>query len=306
MSRELPTDDLAEAMEIYFRYKQVSPKHEKNVRSRMGRFLRWAGGSVSLAELTADTINEYLVHLQKQDLQPATLKGYRASVVTVLRFIKWKPEEWPYIRAVRVPRKKSDGWQKSEIERLLGVAAQLGGYYLNGVRKSDFWIASILAGFSTGLRWGDMAQLPVRDIQPDGRCRVVQHKTGHVVDVKFSPDALAYIRRHGKSVVIPSPHSQKWFCEEFQRLVACAEVRTGSFKWLRRSAGSYAEAEKHGAGRLLLGHTNDVTFDKHYRVDEIVSPKPIELPTLRLNENPVMAAVRAFGRKLNPWRGTAG
>ena len=51
---------------------------------------------------------------------------------------------------------------------------------------------------------------------------------------------------------------------QFKRLTVLSGVNRGSFKWLRRSAGSYIEVEHPGAGSKALGHQTAQIFDKHY------------------------------------------
>ena len=130
-------------------------------------------------------------------------------------------------------------------------------------------------GRSTGLR-----RIESRRIDKSGKITFRQHKTGNVVTVRFSVKALKWIQRHQQHLVIPNPHTQKWFCEHFARLVARAGIREGTFKWLRRTAGSYADQARHGNGPKLLGHASRRVFDQSYNVREITEREPVEPPKL--------------------------
>lgn len=79
---------------------------------------------------------------------------------------------------------------------------------------------------------------------------------------------------------LPWPHDYHVFGRHFGMLVKRAGVRPGTFKWLRRSAGSYAESMQPGAGTRLLGHRDANVFNGFYRDDQIVQQQPIEPPDL--------------------------
>jgi hypothetical protein len=59
-----------------------------------------------------------------------------------------------------------------------------------------------------------------------------------------------------------------------------AGVRRGQFRWLRRSAGSYADVEKFGNGSLVLGHRDRRMFNSHYECTDITRREPVSPPTL--------------------------
>lgn len=302
MKRELPTDDFSAAVDIYIRSNEMSEKHEHNFRSKCSHFVEWAGGAVSLSELDADRINEYLLHLSSGVRSPSTIRNYRTTILSLLRFLQWKPIEREYVRKVKVAKTRIDGWKRHEVEQLVAVAQVLEGYHKDGVPRSVFWTCAIVCGYSTGLRWGDLVTLPVDSIGERGVCEVIQSKTGKPVRVKFARVALDLLRAHGKPVVLPWPYTQKAFCACFARIVERAEVSRGSFKWLRRTAGSYADLEQRGAGRRLLRHSSDAIFDNHYAVAHIVAANPVSPPPLNLDfeeeEGGLLSKLRASVRRL--------
>ena len=100
---------------------------------------------------------------------------------------------------------------------------------------------------------------------------VIQNKTGKPVRVRFSGDALKWIKKHGQPEAMPWPHTFTWFERCFDKLRDEAGVRRGTWKWLRRSAGSYAD--ENGNGHKLLGNTRTV-FESHYLAPEIAAKEP--------------------------------
>ena len=57
--------------------------------------------------------------------------------------------------------------------------------------------------------------------------------------------------------LLPWPFTANRLQTTFNTLVKTAGVRKGQFRWLRRSAGSYAESVTPGAGARLLGHRDE-------------------------------------------------
>ena len=166
----------------------------------------------------------------------------------------------------------------AEIRKLCMAAKALRGTGQSGVRRRLYWLAAIHAGFSSGQRWGDLVNLPVAAIHPDRTCTFTQHKTGRRITVRFSKMAMLLIHRHGQQTVIPQCYSQNHFCLTFNKLVKAAAISRGTFKWLRRSAGSYVELES-GRGPELLGNTRAV-FEASYKAERITKRPPPEPPEL--------------------------
>jgi len=60
-----------------------------------------------------------------------------------------------------------------------------------------------------------------------------------------------------------------------------AGLQSGTFRWLRRSAGSYAESVQRGNGAAALGHRSEGVFRTHYDDPSISKPTPIIVPALK-------------------------
>ena len=186
------------------------------------------------------------------------------------------------VRPIRKPRRIVCAFTREEILRLVAVCGRLPGFLPNGVRRSDFWLAMIHAAYSTGLRRGDLLAIAKDQIRTDGVVSLVQSKTGYPITVRLSADALAAIRRMPIECVqaFPWPYHSNALPRQFRSLVKAAMIRPGQFKWLRASAGSYAESEAPGQGPRLLGHRSAAVFRAHYEDASITQTKPVTPPEL--------------------------
>jgi integrase len=287
-----PNANIPDLVNSYLLVKPACLKHEQTMRAKLHRFNSFVGG-ISLGEIDADHVNLFLLHLERA----CNLIGaYRDAIRAILRFGRW-PGDYDDLRKVRKPWKVIEGWTLDEIRTLLTTAEYLKGEMKNGVGFSHFWQTAIHCGYCTGLRWGDLTRLSSSSIAPDGICALIQHKTGRPVTVQFSPEAIKLIRGHYQELVLPWPYHQVEFCRSFNRLVSASGISPGTFKWLRRSAGSYADAASRGDGSRLLGHVGQKMFTEHYDVAKITQLKPVtptplyERPQEALASTPVSAIV---------------
>jgi integrase len=271
--------------ETYLLARDVTPAYAALLRSRIRRFVAWAGGSLSIDALDCDIVNRFLVALQQTETSRITIDNYRRAILCVWRaaYLERENNNPPLrVRTIRRPRRLVQAFTQDELRLLLKTAEQLQGYFPNGVRRSDFWTAAVAGAYSTGLRRGDLLRIKKSDIRTDGLVQIVQSKTGYPVAVKLSAGALAAIRRMPLEIELafPWPFHENAMPRAFRALVKAAGVRPGQFKWLRASAGSYAEKELPGSGSRLLGHRSELVFRQHYECQEITRSDPIQPPDL--------------------------
>jgi len=259
--------------EAYLLSRPTCPQYARQIRSRTKLFTAWLAGR----QPTARLLNEYLTGLEQRGLKPETVRGYRTSLLAVLKFSGWSPES--PVRHVRMREKQIDCYSLEELRLLIKTAERMDGTLPNGMAYRDFWPLAIRSGYGTGLRYGDLFGVPTGAIQADGVCHVTQSKTGRGVTVRFPADAMRSIRRHGLAQAVPWPFSGNQFRTEFKALIIASGVRRGSWKWLRRSAGTYMEAAKPGFGHKLLGNAADI-FRQHYWAFRLLNPGPISPPEL--------------------------
>ncbi len=276
---------VSECVEKYLLARDVSANYARLLLARVQRFLTWRGGDFLIADLDCDDVNRFLAHLQQTEASRVTVDNYRRAILCVWRdsYLARENDHPPLrVRPIRQPRRIVTAFTRDEIRRIVAVAADLAGFFPNGVRRKDFWLAAIGSAYSTGLRRGDLLAIRKDQIRTDGVVRLVQSKTGYPITVQIADEALAAIRRMplDEPLAFPWPYHANAMPRQFRRLVKDAGVRPGQFRWLRASAGSYAEQEQPGAGARMLGHRGEQVFRAHYEDQSITRAAPLTPPPL--------------------------
>jgi integrase len=270
--------------ERYLLAHSVSYKYANNLRARVAAFCKWCGADVEVDSLSCELVNDWLAELETDGMTAYTLDGYRRALLSIWNaaYLERANDNAPSrLRRVKKPRLIIEAYTHTELRQLLDTAAKLRTLHVDDNKAADFWQAAIHAGYSCGARLGDVLTLEWRHVTPDGVLTFLQSKTQYANTVRLSAEAMKFARRLGESkYVLPWPYQVNWFCLSFQRLKKAAGIKRGSFKWIRRSAGSYAEAEQPGSGGRLLGHRDERMFRRHYEDSSITAAKPIEPPPL--------------------------
>lgn len=282
---------LLEYFEKFLASRDVGEQYAKQLRWKINHLARWyrvnRGREMRIGDVDADTVNEWLATLA--NLAAHSVDGYRRGILVVwndavVAGVNRHPTA--RLRRIKKPRVVVQAYTHDEIRKLLSAAARLRGTYrktFSSVRRKHLWRALIHSAYSTGLRTGDLLAVKRMQIAADGTAIVIQHKTQYPVRVQFSKVALEAIEQipdiDGRA--LPVTFNKTNFCKEFKLLRNEAGITYGTFKWLRRSAGSYAEREGYGQGSALLGHRDTRVFTRHYQDWSISSAeKAIAPPAL--------------------------
>jgi integrase len=277
----LTSSGLITATECYLNARDISPVYANNVRVRIRAYCDWVG-SDDLAALDCSLANEWLATIGGS---PFTVDGYRRALRCVWfdLYESGAVEEPPFrLRRIKKPRLKIHAYTHVEIMALAGYAARLAGYQKNGNKRADFWQSAILTAYSIGVRRGDLLDLLLEEVAPDRTLTCIQNKTGYPVRLKVSEYAWNYLQRLERPCgrLLPWPNRLDAFTSAFRRLRDRAGVTRGSFKWIRRAAGSYAEARRPGDGAKLLGQRSQAVFWASYGDLDIIGAEPVEPPPL--------------------------
>jgi integrase len=252
----------------------------------------WLGGDATLDRLESGTFNRWVTELRESGMALNTVDGYRRCVLCIWRdAYESELMDNPPLRIKRLkkPRIVVEAFNHAEIAAILAAADKLRGYLPNGIKRSSFMRAAILVAYCSGLRRGDILRMKRSQVRDDGSVTVLQRKTGYPVRVKLSADALEAVRKlepdDDDDRLLPWAFTPNRLQTTFNVLVKAAGVRKGSFRWLRRSAGSYAESVQPGGGARLLGHRDERMFRRHYEDHDItqvnvIEPPPIALPKI--------------------------
>jgi integrase len=278
---------LSEYVNKYFAARDVSYHYAAMVRAHVRCFIEWFGNDIPIAKLNSDLVNEWIEALLETDLSAPTVRTYSRNLCAVWRdayMAKLNDEPPLRVKKIKLPKQVIEAYSHEEIGKLIVAARSRDGYLRNGVKRADFWEAVILASYATGLRRSDLLSVKRSQIAKDGRATVVQGKTGYPAVVRFPDEVLGIIDRMGalNDRAFPWPYRPDAMTTRFRVIVRVAGVRRGSLRWLRRSAGSYAEKQQPGAGRRLLGHRAEWVFRDHYHDLSIAPPEMVEPPALAL------------------------
>ncbi len=272
-------------VEEYLSARDVSPTYAGTLRAHCRAFVRWHGRSIHIDEVKSDDVNQWIAELRLTKLKPSSVDGYRRNLLAVWRFAyEVGATDTPALRVrrLKLPRQIVRAYTHHEIRKLLHAAAQLKGKHRNGNKRADFWQALLHAAYSTALRRSDLLLVFRRDLDDCGTTTIVQSKTGGLIRVQFSSDALAHAARLkcSNGLLLPWPYRRDALVPRFNAIKKLAGISYGSLKWLRRSAASYAEREQPGAGSRILGHRTAAVYRSHYEDATIAGERPIQPPKL--------------------------
>jgi integrase len=249
-------------------------------------FVEWAG-DIPIAKVNSDLVNEWIEALLATELKARTVDTYRRNFCAVWRdaYLHGFNNEPPLrVKKIKLPKQIVQCFTHEEIGKLILAARTRKGCLDNGVKRCHFWEAIILAAYATGLRRGDLLRLERSQVGDDGKAVVIQHKTGYPAVVRLPAEVLAIVNqmRTDCGRAFPWPYRYDAFGPRFARIVKAAGVRPGTFCWLRRSAGSYAEKMQPGSGKRLLGHRAEWVFRDHYHDLSVAPPETVEPPPMQL------------------------
>lgn len=265
---------------------------------------RWAGRPVRLDELDERSVSEWLRDYSA-GVRPHTVRSKKNQLLALWRAAAddglCDEPSGRRVRRVRCPELVVDAWTREEVEQLLRTAATLPRRHRCGLTRAAWFDLAIRVAWDSGLRWGDLVNVRVDAVRPDG-VTVVQSKTGKSVTFRLSPTTLealaASLRACPRTLVCPWPASHETFNDQVRTLVAKAGIRPGTWKWIRRGSGTDVEAQADGTGHVHLGNTRPV-FERSYLSPAIVgrrTPAPRELLVQALRNTPPPPFSQTSGR----------
>ena len=259
---------MLELLEIYPEHRRVSDQYFNQFQSKVRKFVAFIGNSeLKPNDFDNFTIQRFINSLEGRTSQ--TLTSYLSAIKAVKSLSKDLINGKVVIP--KDPPKPPEAFTIEEIRKMITFCKSLRGKLANGVKLKHFWRAAIGSAYCTGLRAGDLFEVKAADIPADGYLDVLQNKTTKIVTVFFPKNVRKWIARHGQEMVVPWPHSFNWFEDCFRKLLIACGIDHGTWKWLRRSAGTYANAG--GNGHELLGNTAKV-FETNYKDPRISKKKP--------------------------------
>jgi integrase len=295
------SDHLPAILEQYLHARQLCSKQQERLRLHVRSFETWLVDHAHASPQDSDTtrLNGWLADLARSRA-PATVNGYRQSIMALLRFATEDGVPLPRadrIRRQREPDRSRYAYTRDELRTLIEAASRyrpvsrrVYGRGLcvreilrtrpDGVPWSVWWEAYIRIGYESGQYLSDLRKIPWKHVGHDGVGSFVRHKTGKAMAFRLSEAAIRAARRIGhKELLLPWSYDLgAYFPREWKKFAAFAGVRVLEPKAIRRSAITYTYIEQgEEAARILAGHSSFATTSKHY-IDWSIARRPIIQP----------------------------
>jgi len=248
-------------VEVYATTHDIEPETIRQYRMTAERLERWAGREVLLTELTELLVSAWLRDYG-HDVKPATVRSKRTQLLAL-----WRAAADEYlcdpptrrVRSAKVPWEPREAWTLEEVRQLVRAASWLPRRNRDGMPRAEWFDLAIRIAWDTGLRWGDQIRLRRQHIH--GNVVVVsQSKTRRPQCGRLTPSTLeriaASLERYPREFITPWRWSHETFNAQVRRLVAKADIRPGTWRWLRRGGATDVEIQEPGRGRAArhLGH----------------------------------------------------
>lgn len=246
-----------DCLNSYLLLRDLRPETERYYRRTVAVFNDWADGR----EMSPETVSEFLRDKQRGGASPYYLRSLRSGLRALLNHAG---QTGP-VRSVKLPHLENDTWQASDIPLLIAAVASVMR------RRVDYWETIIPAAWYTGLSQGDLWRLDRSHVDSAGVLRIRRSRTGALA-VCRPPSSVVDVLRYSTSPPWALQTSAEWFRREFALIVRHAGL-AGTFKKLRKSAGTDAERLHPGRGHELLANSRRV-FEWHY-LDAKLESQPI-------------------------------
>jgi integrase len=165
----------------------------------VNRFSECLGHEATIEDLSEDSLNRFLVSLQKEGLVGTTVRNYRVSITVVWSYLTEKEGLREYsirrVRRLKIVQRPVHAWSLKQIGQLIAACEDVRGTLDNGIAGKDFLKAWVYLGYDTGLRPSDVRLLKWSDVnQIDGDVIITQHKTSVPHCAYLSPQSQESLR----------------------------------------------------------------------------------------------------------------
>lgn len=247
------------------------------------------GRPATTGDLEKAIANRYVRWLAA-NRSPSTTRTKRSGLLMLWRYAARLELCSPPPRLVSMRNQKPTvrAWTLEEVRQLRDHCLTLRGRFA-GVPKRLYFASLVAAGYETGLRLGDQLSLERIWFVPlpggEARLTMIEAKTGKPCRRVLSAETMRLIddsmaSQPDRRLVWPLNVRRETFYDHFRRLVAGAGIRQGTYRYLRRAAGTQAEKQRPGGGRLFLGHSSEQVTRDSYLDPWQLEPEPLRVPEL--------------------------
>lgn len=260
---------LSEFVPIYCLARDLSPRHQQNLRLAVDAFTRFAG-QVEITNLCDDLLNRWLVELANDGKARWTIKNARASILALWRAAVAEgltTVEPKRVRTIAIPRTLPEAWDLAQLRMLLAASQAFGGHFkLLPVKRAAYWRAFILTAYDTGLRLLDLERIRTEQVGDGGALAITQNKTGWPILCHLRPETIAAIRATyppERPLLFGGVLKRRHLYTHWSALVAKAGLSGGTRK-LRKTSATWVEAVSPGSAMAHLGHRTPGLAYAHY------------------------------------------
>ena len=265
------------------------------LKAAIGSYERFLERRSTVADLQPLAINQFLDWL-RLNRKPDTFRTTRGGLLTLWKFAvdqsltSIQPNG---LRKVRIKRRSPTAWTPEELTKLIQSLHESAEWSRSrmpcGVPAGIWWESIIRTAYDTGMRLGDLLCASSNQITVNGDSAVVRYvanKTGDEFFRSMRPRTWYAVQqaimtnRNAPNLIWPLWGARDNFYVVFNRIVARAEIRKGTFRWIRRTAVTWADIINPGLGQQVAGHKSErVTSDSYRDVTQIglALPSPPDL-----------------------------
>lgn len=279
---------LSEFVEFYGRDRDIAPATWADYRWVSKAFESWHDRPVSLDDLTARLITDYLCWMIDQGRKPATLRSRRTKLIVLWKaafdggYTNNPPDT--RVRRIRVPAPNPRGitpeeaaalirWCQSNMRRRMRLVPVAAGDYLAAL-FAFLW--------DSGMRLGDAISMEYAWLSPTIVWR--QSKTGIWHKAHLTPETLDYIERirTARALIWPRPGKSRTALYKLIKRAFAGVGIDGSSKLLRQGVATNVYVNGEDPGKALGHVPGSRVAIRHYVRQDVqiatVSPTALFYP----------------------------
>jgi site-specific recombinase XerD len=247
----------------------------------------------TLADFNRETINKWIEWKLANGCNITTIGTRKAALLAMWRAAAHKDMVETEPRKIRrLPRVRRivKAWTKTEIGTLLATVRAIDPnrtITLSRLPMRDYYETICMAGYDSGMRLSDLLSIErdwIRtDAQGFGYVSLIQSKSNRPKVSRLEPETMkridAFMALLPRKLIWPT-RTRRSFYQHLNEIVKTAGIRTGTFRWLRRSGATHVEMDFPGKSFLHCGHADArVTFahyiDQEQLTKDVVAPSTI-------------------------------
>ena len=274
---------LATRIDAYAASRDISAGYIYQLRFAAKLYSKFLGRPATVADLTADSVNPWVIDLTTGNISAQTARTHRRHLLVIwhdcidAELTDTSPRR---VRKIKAPRLQPNAWTPDEIRRLVEEGEKtVGVFQRSRVSRPAFWKAIILTAWDTGLRTGDLMRLTTEQVRGQSQFWHTQHKTGHPILCRLQPVTVEAIKATyppERALAFEDALTQCNAAEGLRALVKSAGISPGCFKKIRKSSATAMEIACPGSATAHLGHlTPDMAFKHYLDQGQIQQQKPM-------------------------------